>query len=136
MVLLSFDSHIVKLTTMIFLHAYMKMHSYIHKMEVKYFEIQVMCHELGMKYLEMENSLNQEINKLNQKLKELKTDNRIMKTKISDVYQNMKKIISGRKLIKDKMYDYVIPEQHKKFSSTTQNDSVAAANNQTKEVTN
>ena len=32
------------------------------------------------------------------------------------------------------MYDYVIPE-HEKFSNTVQNDSAAAANNQTKEVT-
>ena len=32
------------------------------------------------------------------------------------------------------MYDHVIPEQHEKFSSTVQNDSAAAANNQTMSV--
>ena len=126
----SFFLTVTLLIAMIFLHAYMEMHLYVHKMVVKYFEIQVMYHELGMKYLEMDNSLNQEINKLNQQLKELKTDNRIMKTNISDVFQNMKKIITGLKLTKDRMYDYVIPERYKQFSSTTQNDSVAAANNQ------
>ena len=124
----SFFLTVTLLIAMILLHAYMEMHLYIHKMEVKYFEIQAMCHELGMNYLEMENSLNQEINKLNQQLKELKTDNRIMKTNISDVYHWVK-------TYKGQMYDYVIPEQHEKFSSTTQNDSVADTNNQTKEVT-
>ena len=75
----------------------------------------------------MENSLNQEINKLNQQLKESKTDKGIMNTNSSDLYQNLKKIITGIKLIKDRMYDYVTPEQHKKFSNTIQNDSTAAA---------
>ena len=117
---------------MIFLHAYMEMHLYSHEMEAKYFAIQAMCHELGTTYLEMENSFNEKIKKLNQKLKEVKTDNRIMKTNISDVYQSMKKIITGLKLIKDRMYDNVIPEQHGSFSNT---DNVAVANNQTKEVT-
>ena len=128
----SFFLTVTLLIAMIFLHAYIEMHSYSHEMEVKYFEIQAMCYELGTTYLELENSLNQKIKKLNQKLKEVKTDNRIMKTNISDVYQSLKKIITGLKLIKDRMYDNVIPEQHGRLSNT---DNVAVANDQTKEMT-
>ena len=93
------------------------------------------CHELGINNLEIEDSLNQEISELNEQLNELKTDNRIMRANISDVYLSLKKIVTGLKLIKDRMYDHVSPEQHERFSNTMHNDGVAAANKQTKDLT-
>ena len=51
----SFLLTVTLVIAMIFLHAYMEIHMYSHEMEAKYFEIQAMCHGLGIKHLEMVN---------------------------------------------------------------------------------